>query len=108
MTDATDPSLYLKFISELGGWGALVLFCAAGLYLAWKGGMSFMALAREFSTNVVEKLEAIRGEMAAHNQRLEELDQRMETVDRSLLDHTQKLERLTERLTHVCQGSKAS
>lgn len=96
----------MTFIKDVGGWGALVVFFGAILVLAWKGGKAFMDLAREFSTNVVSKLEAIRLEMANHNQRLEELDQRMEAVDNRILDHTQKLERLTERLTHVCQQKK--
>jgi hypothetical protein len=105
----TDVSPFLKFITELGGWGALVVFFGACLTLAWKGGKAFMDLAREFSTNVVSKLEAIRLEMSNHNARLEELDERIEVVDNRILDHTQKLERLTERLTHICgHNNKAS
>ena len=103
-----DVSPFLKFVSELGGWGALVLFAGACLYFAYKGGSAFMGLAREFSNNVVEKLEAIRGEVAAHNSRLENLDERMELLDRSLTEHSHKLERLSNQLPHMCQNPKAS
>lgn len=108
ITATQDVTPFMAFIKDVGGWGALVIFFGAVLVLAWKGGKAFMDLAREFSTNVVSKLEAIRLEMSNHNARLEELDERMEVVDNRILDHTQKLERLTEKLTHICGHNKAS
>lgn len=79
-----DPSVFLKFVTELGGWGALVLFVAGGMWLAWRGGSAFMTLARDFSNRVVENLEGIRQEVAKHNERLKDLDERLERVDNRL------------------------
>lgn len=84
MQPAQDPSVFLKFVTELGGWGALVLFVAGGMYLAWRGGSAFMTLAREFSSNVIKNLEGIREEVGKHNERLKDLDERLERVDNRL------------------------
>lgn len=94
----TDPSPFLKFVSDLGGWGALVLFFAAALYLAYRGGSAFMELARSFASDVVKALESIRMEMSAHNQRLEDLDERAHSVDAKLAVLNEKFDRHTSEL----------
>lgn len=71
----------MAFIKDVGGWGALVVFFGAVLVMAWMGGKAFMALAREFSSSVVENLEGIREEVAKHNERLKDLDDRLARVD---------------------------
>lgn len=75
-----DPTSYFDFIKDLGGWGALVIFVGALLYMLWRGGNAFLGIANRFSTDVVGKLEEIRKEMSVHNERLADLDERVHTV----------------------------
>lgn len=100
MPQTTDVSPLLRFVSELGGWGALVLFVAGFMWLAWRGGSAFMGLARSFSDKVVQELSGIRLEVAKHNERLENLDDRLQQVDQRVGTLTDEVRRQSAEIAH--------
>lgn len=104
MIATQDVTPFMSFVRDLGGWGALVLFVAGSMYLAWRGGSAFMALAREFSASVIENLEGIREEVGKHNERLMDLDERLERVDSRLGTLTEDVRRHSMEIGNVCKG----
>lgn len=85
-TDPNLPSSWIELVERGGGWLVLVVF------LAW-GGRSFMSLAREFSTQVVQKLEAIRVTIAEQQAEFAQLANRVNSLHDSVDHFSRRIDR---------------
>lgn len=67
------------WVERLGGWAVLCLFL-------WVGWRQFMALANQFSSGVLSKLESISEKLGTVVQTMKQHEGRLDSIDRRLDD----------------------
>ena len=80
-----EPAIDIADIVErLGGWGAFLVFL-------WNGWRQFMALANQFSTGVLSKLDGIKDVLSGHERRLDRIDDKLDKIEQAQTSyHNQK------------------
>lgn len=77
----------ISILKDFGGWGALLM---ALLF----GGRSFMTLARDFSTRVVDKLDQICQAITGQERRVDKLTERVDQLREDVGEQNRRLENL--------------
>lgn len=76
-----EPAIDIaSLVERLGGWGALLVF----LWLGWR---QFMALANQFSTGVLSKLDGIKDVLSGHERRLDRIDDKLDQIEQAQTVH---------------------
>lgn len=80
-----EPAIDIASIVErLGGWGAFLVFL-------WVGWRQFMAVARDFSSGVLSKLDGIKDVLSGHERRLDRIDDKLDQIEQAqTIHHNQK------------------
>lgn len=94
-----DVSTLLAAAKNFGGWGV-------SLIMAFYGGRAFMALAREFKTEMVFELKAIRDALLKNEAKLETLVHEFNSLRDTASENNDRLERLEH--SAVCRAEKPS
>lgn len=99
--EPSTPDSWLVLVERGGGWLVLVVF------LAW-GGRSFMSLAREFSTQVVQKLEDIRHTISEQKAQFSQLVNRVDSLHTSIDSVSRRIEKLAETESDIIRRQAAN
>ncbi len=70
-----------QLLERMGGWAVLCVF----LWIGWR---QFMALATQFSSGVLNKLDGIRDALNAHERRLDKIDDTLDEIQQYQQQHT--------------------
>ena len=75
---------FAAIVERLGGWGAFLVF----LWIGWR---QFMALANQFSSGVLSKLDGIKDVLSGHERRLDRIDDKLDQIEQAQTSyHNQK------------------
>jgi hypothetical protein len=69
-----------QLIERMGGWAVLCVF----LWIGWR---QFMALATQFSSGVLSKLDGIKDALNNHERRLDKIDDTLEEIQQYQQQH---------------------
>ena len=76
-----EPAIDIaSLVERLGGWGAFLVF----LWIGWR---QFMALANQFSTGVLSKLDGIKDVLSGHERRLDRIDDQLDQIQQAQTAH---------------------
>ena len=76
-----EPAIDIAdLVERLGGWGAFLVF----LWIGWR---QFMALANQFSTGVLSKLDGIKDVLSGHERRLDRIDDQLDQIQQAQTAH---------------------
>jgi hypothetical protein len=92
-TDIPDVLTYLK---EFGGWGIVAFIVVYASRAAMAGGRTFLALAKQFSADVVAELKEIKTAIQGQERRVDTLSEKVEHVDQQVGEQSVRIERLNE------------